>query len=165
MHHILFDCDCEGQATVWRLADQLWTHTGKQWAGRSLGIVAGAGCKPYRSENGRPENVLNRLWTILISESAKLIWNLRCERVIQHESNKEFSRREVETRWYTVMEFRLNEDRRATNVNLGKRALEQRLVVRTWKSVIADYESLPPEWAENTGVLVGIRGGKGERGR
>ncbi|KAL1748665.1 hypothetical protein HDZ31DRAFT_29326 [Schizophyllum fasciatum] len=161
MHHILFDCECEGQATVWRLAEQLWKRSGKAWPGHSLGIVAGAGCKPHRTADGRPITGLNRLWAILISESAKLIWNLRCERVIQHDNNKEFSAREVEERWYAALEFRLNDDRHATNVNLGKRALSQRLVDRTWKSVVADYESLPSEWTENTGVLVGIKRGDG----
>ncbi|KAL1740803.1 hypothetical protein HDZ31DRAFT_46748 [Schizophyllum fasciatum] len=161
MHHILFDCECEGQATVWRLAERVWRLTKKQWPGNSLGVVAGAGCKPHRAADGRPLTGLNRLWAILISESAKLIWNLRCERVIQHDNGKEFSTREVEGRWYAALEFRLSDDRRATNVNLGKRALSPRLVERTWKSVVADYKSLPPEWAEDSGVLVGIKRGEG----
>ncbi|TRM69149.1 hypothetical protein BD626DRAFT_391040 [Schizophyllum amplum] len=160
MHHILFDCEYTGQDLVWRLTEQLWGHTKKRWTKQSLGTVVAAGCNPHKTDKGRPMAGANRLWTILMSESAKLIWNLRCERVIQNE-NEEFSAAEVERRWYATIEYRLTEDRRSTSRSLGKQALDPSLVVSTWKPVINGFQSLPPEWTGDTGVLVGIKRGCG----
>ncbi|KAI3998351.1 hypothetical protein K525DRAFT_176296, partial [Schizophyllum commune Loenen D] len=79
MHHILFDCDFEGQATVWTLAEQLWRHTKHDWPMVSLGTVVTAGCLPHRNSKGRPILGLNCLWAIIMSETAKFIWVIRCE--------------------------------------------------------------------------------------
>ena len=39
----------------------------------------------------------------------------------------------------------------------GKRALKTGLVERTWSNILAEEDSLPPEWWKGgTGVLVGI---------
>ncbi|KAI5893347.1 uncharacterized protein SCHCODRAFT_02251083 [Schizophyllum commune H4-8] len=74
MHHILFDCDVNdffvGQSTVWTLAEQLWGHTRCNWPTISWRTVITAGCLPHRDAKGRTVSGLNRLWAILMSESA-----------------------------------------------------------------------------------------------
>ncbi|KAI5823620.1 RnaseH-domain-containing protein [Schizophyllum commune Tattone D] len=160
MHHILFDCDFEGQATVWTLAEQLWRHTKHDWPMVSLGTVVTAGCLPHRNSKGRPILGLNCLWAIIMSETAKFIWVIRCERVI-HNENREFTADEVKSRWYAAIECRLTDDRHSTCKSLEKRVLDPGVVNATWKPVIEGYQSLPPAWVGDTGVLVGIKRGCG----
>ena len=109
----------------------------------------------HRNAKGRPIPGLNRLWVIIMSESARFIWAIRCERVIRNE-NREFATEEVERRWYAAIENRLTDDRHSTCKSLEKRALDPGVVNATWKPVID-----PPAWVGDTGVLVGIKRGCG----
>ena len=114
----------------------------------------------HRNAKGSPIPGLNRLWVIIMSESARFIWAIRCERVIRNE-NREFATEEVERRWYAAIENRLTDDRHSTCKSLEKRALDPGVVNATWKPVIEGYQSLPPAWVGDTGVLVGIKRGCG----
>ncbi|KAL1740175.1 hypothetical protein HDZ31DRAFT_48024 [Schizophyllum fasciatum] len=158
MDHILFECEAAGQTTVWKLAKAVWERTGREWQSPSFGLVMGAACPQFLDDDGDRLTHLERLWTILISCSGYLIWKLRCERVIQNE-NKEFHEREVEGRWFAEMNSRLDLDRRMTHKRYEKKRLSEGLVEFTWRPVIPNYESLPPKWVSNSGVLVGIKGG------
>ncbi|KAL1684243.1 hypothetical protein EV122DRAFT_200428 [Schizophyllum commune] len=160
MNHILLECDSAERQTVWKRAEEMWLLTGEQWHEPSIGVIVGAACAVFRTEKGRPKTGLGRLWTIIESESAHLIWKMRCERVIQN-GGANFSSQEVENRWNSTMTQRLEMDRRLTYSRYGKKALSASVVDSTWKSVIREYENLPPNWVGDGGVLVGIRFGEG----
>jgi ribonuclease HI len=88
MEHILTRCTHPGRREIWELARQLWEKKGGRWPHVSLGMILGAGQVRFESERTeedgpRPEAGIQRLFKILISESAYLIWLLRNERVIQ----------------------------------------------------------------------------------
>ncbi|KAL1738377.1 hypothetical protein HDZ31DRAFT_14167, partial [Schizophyllum fasciatum] len=159
MHHILFDCESEERQECWKQAEGLWQKTKESWYAPNLGTVIGAACviiPDEKGEDGARKHGLERLWTIIISESAHLIWRMRCERVIQNEGRR-FSKLEVRNRWRSVINHRFDLDRRMTSSRFGKKAIRATIVDSTWESVINDYENLPPNWIGNCGVLVGIR--------
>ncbi|KAI4294041.1 hypothetical protein K525DRAFT_213628 [Schizophyllum commune Loenen D] len=163
MHHILFDCESEERQECWKQAEKLWQETGENWYAPSLGTVVGAACviiPDGNGENGARKHGLERLYTIITSESAHLIWKMRCERVIQNEGRR-FSKPEVQNRWRSTINYRFDLDRRMTSSRFGKKAIRASIVDSTWESVINDYENLLPNWIGNCGVLVGIRYGEG----
>lgn len=158
MEHILIDCRSVERRTTWVLLEELWTTAGYEWKEPTLGTVLGAGCVLFETEGGKRDSSKEALWATLWTESAYLIWKLRCERVIQHEGQDfEFSIREVRNRWHAVLERRLDLDRRSCAKHLGKSKLKAKHVARVWKPVIKDWDALPPDWVTNSGVLVGIR--------
>ncbi|KAJ7640931.1 hypothetical protein B0H17DRAFT_960186 [Mycena rosella] len=96
-----------------------------------------------------------RLFRILISESAFLVWRLRNERVI----NKEIptSARAIHNRWLKLINNRLGLDRAMTNEHkYGKKAVKKNLVLKTWRKVLKNEDDLPKDWTRETEVLVGI---------
>lgn len=92
-----------------------------------------------------------RLLQILISESAYLIWVLRCERVIQPRTHSET---EIEKRWLRAINKRLIDDKiTATKIKHGISHIN--LVKRTWEAVLRKDGELPEKWMHNREVLVG----------
>ncbi len=80
----------------------------------------------------RPLLGKNRLFTILVSESAHLIWRIRCERVIQREDDPERRHSEIETtnKWLLSLNNRLKTDIAQTNVTkYGALALAEKTVL------------------------------------
>ena len=53
----------------------------------SEGAILGAGLASFKRDNGSPDMAKNQLYRILITESAHLIWVLRCERRIAKGDN------------------------------------------------------------------------------
>jgi len=96
--HILTECESPGQNTIWNLASEVWglKNSTTPWTFLSLGDILGCGLA--RAKNAGE----NRLWKILIAESAYLIWVLRCERVIANEGNP-FTETEVQNRWVKMI--------------------------------------------------------------
>ena len=92
LEHILTECDNIESKTIWHLAKRAWTNHHKDWPTLSLGLILGCGALNIPTTQGETSssgNRLNaqrhgcsRLLRILISESAHLIWVLRCERTI-----------------------------------------------------------------------------------
>ncbi|KAI5828843.1 hypothetical protein K523DRAFT_306248 [Schizophyllum commune Tattone D] len=160
MNHILLECESAERQVIWSMTEKLWLLTGEQWHEPSIGVIVGAACAVFKTEKGRPKPGIGRLWTIIESESAHLVWKLRCERVIQN-GGKPFTDAEVENRWKSVITQRLELVRRLTYSRYGKKALSASLVDATWKSDIRDHENLPLNWVSDCGVLVGIRFGEG----
>jgi hypothetical protein len=64
----------------------------------------------FKTKEGKPQQGKNRLYRILMSESAFLIWKLRCERRITKEDNPEkfHSETEIHNRWVATINSRLN---------------------------------------------------------
>ncbi|KAH9906095.1 uncharacterized protein BXZ73DRAFT_94625 [Epithele typhae] len=156
MTHILFACDEPGREIVWKLLTEHWQTTGGPPIIPTWGSVLGAACVPFPNDKGARRVTMERRWTILATESAHLIWKLRCERVIGRE-NEPFNENEVRNRWYATLERRLDLERRYAALTEGRqRAKRLKTVDAIWTPLIQYNEDLPPNWVEKCGVLVGI---------
>lgn len=85
------------------------------------------------------------LWRILVSESAHLMWRLRCERVIGHSEDAEWQhpREEIAARWLSAINARVRQDIVGTSYRYGKLALKKVSVVKTWKGITTAGRGLP----------------------
>jgi hypothetical protein len=121
-------------------------------------MITGCGLSDFKDSKGNCKAGGNRLYRILMSESAHLIWKLRCTRVIELGDNEETwpSKREIHNKWVHAMNRRLALDQAMTNTRYGTNALNKDLVLHTWSGVLQDESSLPEDWIRQPGVLVGI---------
>ncbi|KAI9068663.1 hypothetical protein FKP32DRAFT_1608788 [Trametes sanguinea] len=159
MEHIILDCQEVGSRVCWDLMQSLWSATGEPSPARTWGTVIGAPSIAISAEDGKRKHLVEKRWAILATETAYLIWKLRCERVIQNEG-KSFTAAEVENRWYALIDGRLRNDRETTRLSRGKRgkkALAEEEVRGIWEPLIDGAEDLPTNWTTDVGVLVGIR--------
>ena len=158
LEHIILQCDIPGQRIVWKNAKQLWLKKHKSWPElRNIGHVTGCGLAEFKNQEGKALKDVNRLYRILISESAHFIWKLRCKRVSEGKPEEEWPQEtEIHNRWLATMNARLTLDRAITNNKYGKRALRQEVVLGTWRNVLENEKNLPKNWLRTTGVLVGI---------
>ncbi|KAK0433117.1 hypothetical protein EV421DRAFT_1893021 [Armillaria borealis] len=132
LEHVLLECNIPGQRLIWELAQELWEM------------------KPpdLRDEKKNVLHGLTRLYRILITESAYLIWCLRCERKISRNDEPErwHTQQEIRNRWIKQINTRLILDCAMANAKrYGKKALEEDTVLQT----------LPDNWVREPGVLVG----------
>lgn len=147
MNHILAECSNPGQKEVWELARQLWAKRSDHEISPSIGTILGCGLANF-THDGKPNTGKNRLYKIIISESAYLIWKLR---------GKTHSIAEIHNRWVGTMNQRLAMDCILTNKNAyGKKALKGKTVTQTWSNCILNEKDLPQDWYRTKGVLVGI---------
>ena len=106
---------------------------------------------------GRPDSGKNRLYRILVSETAYLIWKLRNKQRIRDEDGLVQLEREVLSRWKHSINKRITMDRMLTNTaRFKKNALDDKLIRATWGGCLQDEEDLPEKWPTRKGVLVGI---------
>ncbi|KAJ6474168.1 hypothetical protein C8R45DRAFT_1054783 [Mycena sanguinolenta] len=156
LEHIALECNAPGQRLVWDLAQQLWSQKYYQWPTLNWGLLLGCNLVTFRSEKGIILPEKGRLFAILVSMGSHLIWQLRCERVIEN-PDKIHSESEIHNRWLKTLNKILTRDRLLTNRNkFGSLAFNRKLVLNTWSSVLADEDSLPEDWIHE-GVLVGMR--------
>jgi hypothetical protein len=156
MEHILTKCTSPARTTAWALANALWKKHYDTPLPDRLGDILGCGLAKF-SKNDKPDRGKNRLFRILVSETAYLIWKLRNERRIRDNDNAITSTTEVTTRWSNTINKRLTIDRALTdNVRFGRKALPSKLIRSTWRKCLKNEESLPANWPKYRGVLVGI---------
>ncbi|KAJ7803829.1 ribonuclease H-like protein, partial [Mycena leptocephala] len=159
MEHILIDCEAPGREKLWELAQELWEKTGHVWPEINLGTIFACGLAHFKTSRGKRDKGADRLFRILISETAHLIWKLRCTRVIERGSDptKYFSEKELHNRWLSCINQRLRLDILLTDRRkFGNRASNFKLVLNTWKRVIKDAENLQDIQILQSRVLVGI---------
>ena len=166
MEHILSHCHSSPNRIVWNLAESTWPHRDLPWPGNDLGTILGCGCITAQrainnDQNQNPnQNTSNahlrgatRLLQILLSESAFLIWALRCERVIQERIH---NNQEIKSRWLRAINERLTEDKiTATRIKRDKGFTN--LIVNTWEYVLTREGDIPNDWTNRREVLVGSR--------
>jgi ribonuclease HI len=162
MEHILTKCESPGQNEVWNLAGRLWEMKGGTWPHVSIGLIMGAGQVNFAAqteEGPRSDSYMSRLFRIIISESAYLIWLLRTERVIGRKNEKQTSQREIHNRWIAAINARIILDCRMTNrLRYRSKAIPPHIVKGTWTGVLKNEGDLPAGWEKGLkpGVLVGI---------
>lgn len=166
MEHILLECAAPGQSQIWRLAELTWNGKAIRWPRIQLGTILGCGMADFKNDKGKRCPGANRLFRIIVSEAAHLIWKLRCERTIQRTNTPEdwHSTQEIEQRWRNAINKRLQLDKIMCDKHYGKRVLSHHRVIATWRATLANESSLPENWLFTPGVLVGI-GVRERRGR
>ena len=156
--HILTECESVGREAVWTRTNELWRRRYEDTIPTSAGAVLGGGLASFTRENGRPDTAKNRLYRILITEAAHLIWVLRCERLIEEGNNppENHHRAAVENRWFRKINERMQIDCLLTSEYLyGNKALKTKVVYRTWAKCSTNTEDFHREWCRQPGVLMG----------
>ncbi|KAJ7907791.1 hypothetical protein B0H13DRAFT_1618107, partial [Mycena leptocephala] len=156
LEHILLGCASPGQEIIWRAAESLWHEKETHWPAVSLDTILGCGLAEFRDEKGRLKRGTQRLYRILISESAYLIWRLRNERVISR-GGTPATEDEIVNKWKFAVNQRLQVDITLANrPRKGKRpVLAPQLVLMTWSNTLDNETSLPADWLREPRVLVG----------
>ena len=155
LDHILTTCPSLECTTVWNLACSIWPTPFGEWQDPTLGLILGCGSiSPPQPPAGNPPPVAvaqARIRRILISESAYLIWTLRCERVV---TGKIHTAKSIRNRWIHKINLRLLIDRQ--RARSPHRPSLKRQVQITWSPLLANQPNLPPDWVTDPEVLVGI---------
>ena len=151
MEHILLECDAPGRAQIWTSASKLWEMRSNQPLPSSHGGTLGCGPAIYMKD-GMPDMGLNRLFRIVMSVLAHLIW------IAREDDPQEFhSEREMHNRWVQAMNSRLMIHSLSTNAKkIAKKATKPKLVLRTWEGCLLRNRELPRNWCRKKGVLLGV---------
>ncbi|KAJ7820478.1 hypothetical protein B0H13DRAFT_1614032 [Mycena leptocephala] len=156
LEHIMLECNAPGQQQVWQLTERLWRLRFSTWPKLNWGLLLGCALARFTSPNGKRVPSKNRFFTIIVSTSMYLIWNLRNKRVF--ETHTLASEAEIHNRWVELVNSALKRDQLLTNrARFGSLATKKQLVLDTWSGALLDEDSLPDDWIKMKGVLVGIR--------
>lgn len=160
MEHILTDCPIPGRTIIWNLAQNLWLKKHDTWPEiRNIGSILKCGLADFKTHEGKPDPGANRLYRIIISESAFLIWKLRCNRVMVAGTDEALwpSEDTIKKKWYSAIERRLTLDRAMTHKKFEKRALKLSVVRNTWRGILQNESDMPDDWLKSpTEGLVSI---------
>jgi hypothetical protein len=117
IEHILLECNSAGPKAVWDLAKDLLEQKQMTWPHVRYGTILG--CCIARQKEQHSKGGTNRLFRIVVTESAHLIWKLRCERRIARgdDPDRQHSIDKIHNRWLSAMNQRLTMDRLLTNQN------------------------------------------------
>jgi ribonuclease HI len=149
MTHILTQCTAPGQGQIWDLTSELWQLKTGSDLRPTLGEIMACGTIE-KANTG-----ISRLFRIVVSESAHLIWKLRNERVIGEKGPA--STREIRNRWVKSINNRIALDCALIDATkYGKKSIRKSVVRKTWCKVLRDEDRLPNDWTRETGVLVGV---------
>ncbi|KAI0682199.1 hypothetical protein BC835DRAFT_1300062, partial [Cytidiella melzeri] len=147
--HILVECSAPDCTRIWALCESLWhikTPT-VPWPGKHIGNLLGAPLANFTTPDGKRQPGLSRLYCIMMTESAHLIWRLRCEQRIDR-GGKKHSLREIDRKWLTAMNMQVTIDSELTKLKYGKQKLPKQLVLRTWSGILNHDRDLPLDWIE-----------------
>ena len=159
--HILIHCKERSTQLIWLLAKTLWPHRNIPWPEITLGTILGCSNitlwpeRMRRNGQQRQQKMMHQgptwLFQILLSESAYVIWVLRCERVIQE---KLLTEGEIKARWYCTINDRLTIDKvTATKIIRTKRFTQ--LIEGMWEPALRKEMEIPANWIYLHEVLVG----------
>lgn len=159
LEHILMDCERRPRKTIWMLTEKLWCQKYPRWPEMKYGTILGIGSISLNHVHGCSTKAVSRLYRILVSEGAHLIWRMRCEHRISRGDDpaKEHMGKEIFNRWKAIVNQRLHLDRTMTDETLSTRAIDKDMVLQTWSGLLQDEGRLPDDWTKESGVLVGIR--------
>lgn len=121
------------------------------------GAVMACAQADFRSSTGIKQTGASRLYRILISESAYLIWKLRCKRIFDPPKNgEEMTETEIQNRWIKTINLRLKLDIAITNPKYEKKATPRAKVLKTWRGTIMNERDLPDDWTRTKKVVIDI---------
>ncbi|KAG1856507.1 ribonuclease H-like protein [Suillus tomentosus] len=172
IEHILLECPNNSQNTIWKLTKDIWPTKFGAWPRIKLGTILGCGNlqlkkqipdeqNPNERENNNDKEANDktkgaaRLLRILISESAYLIWIIRCDSTI---NEKTYTTDTIIKRWTNRINNRLQLDRISANKIIRTKKFTK-LVTNTWENTIQTNPNtqIRKDWATALEVLVGIR--------
>jgi ribonuclease HI len=158
LNHILTECKSPGQEVIWRAAEALWLESETDWPAVSLGTILGCGLAEFRDDKQKIKRGTQRLYRILMSESAYAIWKLRNDRVISRDGEPA-TEDEILNKWKFAINQKLQVDITLANRPVrGKHpSLAPKLVLETWSGILDNKSSLPANWLREPRVLVGTR--------
>lgn len=158
MAHILTECNTPGQREIWNLTKEIWLTKHNYWPKvDNIGVVIGCGMTKFLSKTGQRKLGAERLYRILMTESAHLIWRIRCERILERPRDQWHTTTEIQNRWHCAINKRLTLDQAMTNKKYEMKAISTKTVLHTWSGTLQNESSLPENWINCSGVLVGIR--------
>lgn len=158
MDHILTSCLAPEVKIIWMLAERLWRKKMNFWPEiKNAGAVMACALADFQSSKGKKQTGANRLYRILISESAYLIWKLRCKRIFNPPKNgEETTETEIQNRWIKTINLRLELDIALTNPKYEKKATPRAKVLKTWRGTVMNERSLPDDWTRSKKVVIDI---------
>jgi ribonuclease HI len=131
-------------SATWNLASELWQLKTGSDLRPTFGEIMACGTI------GKVSTGISRLFRIVVSESAHLIWKLRNERVPA-------SKREIKNRWFKSINNRIALDCALTDAaKYGKKSIGRSVVRKTWCKVLCDEDRLSDDWTRETRILVGV---------
>ncbi|KAJ6506684.1 hypothetical protein C8R45DRAFT_1050932 [Mycena sanguinolenta] len=158
LEHIMLDCAAPGQRQIWALCARLWSYkySLSSWPRLSWGVLLGCNLLKFKSASGKPIPEKQRLFTVLVSTSMQVIWNLRHQR--RFENKQDITSAEIHNRWVAAINLRLKRDQLFTNkIHFGRLAINRKIILHTWSGILWDEDSLLDDWIQSDRVLVGIR--------
>lgn len=158
MTHILVECKVPGARTIWALAEKLWKLRNKEWPEiTNVASILRCGLTAFKRGKTKRLEGNDRLYKIIMTESAALIWWLRCRRVCGEIKVEDWpDERQIHNMWLKKINERLTIDRASTHKKYGKNATKNTLVLKTWSGVLKEEHLLPDDWINWPGVLVGL---------
>ncbi|TFY52803.1 hypothetical protein EVJ58_g9809 [Rhodofomes roseus] len=157
LQHILTSCNATGQRTVWNLVAKVWKKRGYKWRKPSFEGILSIGQKSWKTAKGKRSEGASRLWRILVSEAAYMIWKLRCTRVVGHADEEwQHSKRGVKALTLAALNARLTMDRELLKKKYCGHSLTKKLVLTTWFGTLRDPSAIPDDWTDVRRFLVGM---------
>jgi hypothetical protein len=142
---------------IWTLTEQLWSQNYSDWPKLNWGLILGCNLVKFKSAKGVVLPHKGRLFAILVSVAWHLIWNLRIDRVLRN-PDLVVTLSNIHNHWVKMVNMALNRDRLLTSkIKFGALAFKKQLVLNTWSGLLLDEDSLPEDWTNEEGVLVGIQ--------
>ena len=148
-----------GQKQVWQLAKEIWErkNPGTWPMMNNVGSITRCALANFKTPKGKPKPGDNRLYKILIAKSAMLIWHLRSQRICADLPKDAWPRREeVRNKWITRINAKLTLDCVSTNKKYRFFATKKSIVLKTWSRALKSEHTLPDDWINTLGVLVGM---------
>lgn len=160
MEHILTECNVEA-ATAVRALMLMMLEKKLGWTPEvTFGTILGASAVTFAEKLKKPTRGIDRLYMIVVHETAHLIWRMRCERTIEWGDKPELwhTKKEARNKWYAAINRRVKMDRALT---YGRVGINRDLVRETWTGLMNERELGVPDWMTLGEVLVGRLGGNG----
>lgn len=160
MEHILTECQAEAAMEARRLMGSILRKKNNWLPKVTFGTILGASTVTYAEKMKRPTRGLDRLYMIIVHETAHLIWRMRCERTIEwgDKPEKWHTRMEARNRWYTAVNRQIKMDRALTWKRNGRAGLSKEMVYETWEGLMDEKERGIMDWMSLGEVLVGRLG-------
>ncbi|KAF7976795.1 hypothetical protein HWV62_5646, partial [Athelia sp. TMB] len=156
MEHILLECDDPSREAVWDLAKNLWEKKAKKWPElRNIGHILACTLAEIKDDEGKGIRGASRLYRIIITESAHLIWRMRNKRFGEPDKEKWPTVNETENTWTRTINQRLDLDKAMTDPKFETKAIPKSKVISTWKNTLMNEKELPEDWTKVREVLVG----------